>query len=250
MNNNTLLLTGTIDPNVFNKNGNLNKINVYLTDENTRRQQYCSSIEKYIKDSVFCNIVFIENSGSHFNAEQFYQLATAHDKNFEYISHVLEDEQIFEMQLRGKSYGEAELIDFAIRNSELINEVDFVYKVTGRVFLKNSKRILKSKNRKSNEFIVKNSIGWANTEFFKISKVDYFMHLERGLNLMDDYNNKNIERVWYQLMKKSEICVDSFSVFPRLQGIIGSTNNKTYDKTILKYFICDLLCKMKFFRLK
>lgn len=66
---NTLLLTGTIDPNVFNTNKDDKPINVYLTDARERLNQYNAAIERYIKESSFDSIVFAENSGAKFDLE-------------------------------------------------------------------------------------------------------------------------------------------------------------------------------------
>lgn len=77
---NTLLLTGTIDPNVFNTGVDEKPINVYLTDASERLSQYNISIERYIKESAFDRIVFAENSGAKFDAERFELLAEQYGK--------------------------------------------------------------------------------------------------------------------------------------------------------------------------
>lgn len=92
------------------------------------------------------------------------------------------------------------MIDFAFRNSQLLSQASQVYKVTGRAFLTNSKRVISDV---PNQFIAKNKIGWVNTEFFKVDKNDYFTYLATGIDLMDDYKSQNIERVWYKLIKES-----------------------------------------------
>ena len=241
---NTLLLTGTIDPNVFNKNIEDKPINVYLTDARERLKQYNTAIERYIKESTFDSIVFAENSGAKFDSKRFELLAEQYGKKFEYILRVLSKEQIFRMQQKGKSYGEADLIDFAFRNSILISQASQVYKATGRAFLTNSKRVI---SNVPNQFIAKNKIGWVNTEFFKVDKNDYFTYLAVGIDLMDDYKSQNIERVWYKLIKESrgELQAKAFKAFPRLHGVIGSAINKHYDKSKTQYFVCNRIFQHK-----
>lgn len=245
---NTLLLTGTIDPNVFNSSIKDKPINVYLTDARERLNQYNTAIERYIKESSFDSIVFAENSGAKFDSQRFKLLADQYGKKFEYILRVLSEEQISKMQQRGKSYGEADLIDFAFRNSQLLSQTSQVYKATGRAFLTNSKRVISDV---PNQFIAKNKIGWVNTEFFKVDKNDYFTYLAAGIDLMDDYKSKNIERVWYKLIKESGgLQVKAFKAFPRLHGVIGSAINKNYDKSKTQYFVCDLLCAIGYFNIR
>lgn len=64
-----LLLTGTIDSTVYNNVGNK------IVDVNERLLQYESCIERYIKESPFTKIVFIENSGYPFDAKKFIAMA-------------------------------------------------------------------------------------------------------------------------------------------------------------------------------
>lgn len=140
------------------------------------------------------------------------------------------------------------MIDFAFRNSQLLSQASQVYKVTGRAFLTNSKRVISDV---PNQFIAKNKIGWVNTEFFKVDKNDYFTYLATGIDLMDDYKSQNIERVWYKLIKESRgLQVKAFKAFPRLHGVIGSAINKNYDKSKTQYFVCDLLCAIGYFNIR
>lgn len=249
--NAVLLLTGTINPNVFNVNEGMKPINVYLVDKNQRLLQYHESIKNYIIKSAFTKIIFVENTGEFFDANKFIELADQYGKKFEFLYHVMTTEQICLMQKKGKSYGEANLIDYGMKHSSLITDAKVVYKATGRAFLTNSQKILWGGVRHNcSEFIIKNKIGWANTEFFRVNKKDYFEYLQQGINCMDDYSNQNIERIWYGLIKDSKMPVTCFDSFPRLHGTIGSANGKNYDKKKCQYFVCDILCRMKYFSIK
>lgn len=59
-----LLLTGTIDPSVFNNT------NVKITAAQERLEQYVTSIKSYIDTEIFANVVFVENSGAAFPLEE------------------------------------------------------------------------------------------------------------------------------------------------------------------------------------
>lgn len=64
-----LLLTGTIDTKVFNDT------NVVVTDTQERYNQYIETICRYISDSKFDKIVFVENSGYGFPVDTINSLA-------------------------------------------------------------------------------------------------------------------------------------------------------------------------------
>ena len=159
-----LLLTGTIDSSVYNNTGNL------IRDIETRKQQYENAIERYIKETPFTPVVFIENSGFDFNAEYFKAMAAQEGKQFEFISGKVCVEEIVRY---GKSYGDAYLIWEGLQKSELLKEYDFFYKITGRIFLKNAKKICKTRDKYRNEFVVYSGMGWCFTNIFKANKADY-----------------------------------------------------------------------------
>ena len=106
-----LLLTGTIDSSVYNNTGNL------IRNIDERLKQYEMSIRKYITETPFDVIVFIENSGYRFDEFKFQELANKYNKQFEFISGKICKEEILE---HGKSYGDAYLIAEALRRSQLL----------------------------------------------------------------------------------------------------------------------------------
>lgn len=93
-----LLLTGTIDSSVYNNVGN------QITDIRVRLNQYEESIRRYIKETPFDPIVFIDNSGYQFDEERFKKLAEKEGKEFEFIKGSICVEEIIK---KGKSYGDA-----------------------------------------------------------------------------------------------------------------------------------------------
>lgn len=240
-----ILLTGTIAPDYFRRGGG-KSINVGLSDALIRLQQYETAIRKFILKSVFTDIVFIENSGYAFDSASFEKMAQTAGKRFEFIYLKMEPEQINQMLNRGKSYGEALLIDFAMKNSKLISEFNEVYKITGRIFLENSRSVVRLGREHRNEFIVvwPPNPDWVRTEFFKINKEDYFSVFENSFELCEDLKSNSgncIERVWFRLAKKSNVHFDTFGIYPRLSGQRGSSlKNERYDEPwidILKWNI-------------
>lgn len=236
---NSILLTGTIDTSKF---GNTN---VKLIDTNQRLNQYENAISNYIADSAFNNIIFVENSGYKFDYEKFNLLASKYNKNFEFIQVETDIEKTKNL---GKSYGEAILIKEGIEKSKLLRNQKYIYKVTGRIFLKNSKQICKTRENNKSEFIVFNKSHWCNTMFFKVKKDDYEKVLKDAYLYCNEQKGKDIESVYYDLLIKSDIQVKSFSKYPDLTGIIGTTGEK-YDREKWKMFIKNILIKFGFYTL-
>ena len=259
-----LILTGTINPDVFKTTEK--SINVKLTSAEERLNQYKSAIRRYIKESLFTDIVFVENSGYDFDTQEFVDAALQNDKRFEFIRMELSETQISKMLKKGKSYGESLLIDYAIRNSTLAKDYDEIWKVTGRLYIKNINKIIAHSTKGVNEAICNNPRHfiqykqawpgkWIHTEFFKITKADYLKYFENNWELCDDYKDMIgwraqhcIEQVWYQIAKDNSIRLKNFYEYPDIDGINGSANIK-YDTPFLQLTVKNLLCKAGFYSL-
>ncbi len=242
MKRNAILLTGTINPKVFFQE----KTSVYLIDEAVRLKQYEERINQYILKTDFDDIIFIENSGYPFDFESYQKIAKKKSKRFEFISMKPNMDKVREL---GKSYGEAELIDYAMKNSQLIKEHDIVYKITGRIFIRNWRKILRTKYNGKNEFISINKADWCKTDFFKVYKNDYLQCIYGIGQKCNEKEGIDLEKAYYHQLKKSKIEVTSFKVYPRLEGIFGTTGQR-YDKPIWKIIIFNLLIKFKYFNVK
>lgn len=260
----TLIMTGTINPNAF---GRGKMPNVSDDEVKARLRQYEEAIEAYIELSSFTDIVFVENSCFEIDTQKYIDMALSMNKRFEYLPMVLTPQQTSNMLQKGKSYGEALLIDFAMKNSMLVSEVEEVYKVTGRVFIRNSFDIIKGSRRGTSQFIVKNprkliqhKEPWyqetMNTVFFKVTKKDYFLAFDGGWTECDDYTAgrgtpvNNIEQIWYRRAKNINLNIECFSVYPDFHGTQATTTGHPYDESSVKRYLRTALCKMGYYSLK
>lgn len=239
-----ILLTGTID--VSNSSGGVNYVVINNTLE--RLKQYESAIEKYIKLSSFDRIVFVETSNYKFDESRFSSLASSYNKRFEYITFQGDYEKVKE---KGKSYGEAEAILYGIKNSKLLENEETIYKGTGRIFLRNSKKIVKHKDKIRNEFISFSKIDYGRcvTWLFKFNKSDYLKYFADCQYQCNESIGKDIEKVFFEIIVDNNIEQKPFNQYPRMNGIIGGLGIK-YDKSFLKYKIFDILLKTGFFTVK
>ena len=259
-----LILTGTINPNVFKTAEK--SINVKLTNEEERLNQYKTTIRKYIEESLFTDIVFVENSGYDFNTQEILDISLQHKKRFEFIRMKLSQTQISSMLNKGKSYGESLLIDYAIKNSNLVKGCNEIWKVTGRLYIKNINKIVANSVEGVNEAICNNPRRfikyrqawpgkWIHTEFFKITKTDYLKYFDKNWELCDDYKDMVgwrsqhcIEQVWYKIAKDNHVQFKNFYEYPNIEGILGSMNTN-YELSIKQQIIKNGLCKIGFYSL-
>lgn len=234
------LLTGTIDSGVFQNTGN------QITDIQIRLEQYERSIEKYIRESVFTTIVFAENSGYPFDVYKFEKMALLYKKDFEYVAC---PSYVEETVKGGKSYGEARLIEDALKNSELLKDKTVIYKLTGRIFLRNSKEICKTYSKHRNEFIVYDSKKWCFTNIFKFTKEDYLKYWENIYLNCNEKEGRDIEREFFKIIGcgvEKGLDVGSFGVWPYFDGIQGATL-EPYSGNVLERVLRTILCKMRCF---
>lgn len=235
--NYTVLLTGTIDASVYNNVGNR------ITDISERLKQYEESISLYITSSAFTNIVFAENSGFPFEFNKFSELAELNGKKFEYIKcpSYIEDGIKY-----GKSFGEMMLINDALEKSLLLRRCEIFYKLTGRIFLYNSNKIVKTYGRHRNEFLVISNQQWCYSNIFKVAKEDYIKYFSDSYTDLKK-NKRDIEFTYFGRVKKAYengADIGSFNTWPHFGGIMGTTLTP-YTGSWRGRCYHSLLCKMK-----
>lgn len=235
-----LLMTGTIDTSTFNNTG------VVVTNTLDRLNQYEKAIETYIRYSDFEYIVFSDNSGYKFDYEKFKNMAQDYNKEFEFISL---PGYYNETLNYGKSYGESRLITDTINKSTLINDKDVIFKVTGRVYVKNINKLIKKMRKYDNVFISYNKSKYVLTSFFKVKVSDYNRILSDAYNDCNDNIDMNLESVYYKRLLKIKSRVKCFKYYPDLDGIIGGFGFK-YNKPKWNLFIRNILIKLGFFSIR
>ena len=228
-----VLLTATIDPSVYSNVGSV------ITDAGERLSQYESSLCAYIEKSAFTDIVMAENSGYPFDKEYFSKLARKYNKRFEYLNCPCYKEETTEY---GKSYGESRLMNDALEHSRLLADAATIYKVTGRVFLKNSRGIVKTINKHRNEFLIVDKYKWCYTHVFKFNKEDYLKYFAGAYERMPK-NRINLEHNYYAIIEEhfEELDIGCFDVWPYVLGRHGTTG-ASYTSSFKGRIYHDCLC--------
>ena len=221
----SLLLTGTIQPFVEVQYNNIEK----------RLSEYVQTIEKYITQTDFDFIVFAENSGYDCinEMEKLSNIALNNNKRFEFVHcHGGVDK-------RNMSTGEASCMREALTNSCLLKETDYIWKSTGRVFIRNANTITKDHE---NHFLYSRRYNSLQTYFFGCEKARLLCMLQQSV--IDDMSNDCIEYAWmrYYIKNKMNFTIIPFSAFPDAIGIRSS--GELYSMSRAKLLACNCLLKL------
>ncbi len=200
----TLLLTGTIKPN----NNGIQRSTVLSNDKyfdpEYRLWEYFSTIQYYINTQLFDKIIFCENSNYHFNNWALLE-QLAYDKGVQ-----LELLQFYGDEISIKkywyAYWEAEIFDYAFKNSQLLQQSTSWYKVTWRYIVKNIDQIINYHQKWSITIFFYKGWGLAQfgvtTAFFKTTQAFYEEHLyKKAVKYIKDTNTRFLESVFYLLLK-------------------------------------------------
>jgi hypothetical protein len=189
----TIILTSTVYINT-------KKSHLYQTDPNERIQTYIKSVLQWINNTNF-NIVLVENSGYLFE-----ELRMKQNNRFEIIT--FKENELTEATylLNNDSKGASELfsINYAFRNSKIINDSQFIIKVTARFFIPELENYLKIYNLNMVDCLSQNNpdrcemVGCHYKHFNTI----FNMYL---LNEKNEYNH-HVEDIWkYRISKYSNV---------------------------------------------
>lgn len=226
-NNIVLLITGCVTPSA-------DMPFLVLKDPIERRKQYIDSIKFYINYTPIIKIVFCDNSNAESEPE-LEVLAKVNNKEFEWLSFMGNQK---ESEIKGKGYGEGEIIDYAIEHSRFIKKESYLVKITGRLIVKNLSLLLNHISLKKGYFfpIYK---GFVDTRIYMMPKKIYS---EFFINLylhVDDVKGRYLECVFAECIKKEKIKYKRFIVAPIVGGISGTSG--TIHKEDFRIWIYDTI---------
>ncbi|HEY5369706.1 MAG TPA: hypothetical protein VIJ75_12010 [Hanamia sp.] len=229
-----ILLTATIEPvrdMIFTK----------LVDVDLRRKQYIDAIEFYLKMTDAC-ILFIENSGT--DISNFF-IGNINYSRLEFLTY-LESEDIKNL---GKGFGEMRILEHAFKESKFIKNADFIYKITGRLIVKNINSFLKMAIKDHSEIIAivdfKREFTFSN---FFIFTPQFFMKFFISYKLViDDKKNLFFEHALTYAICDLINCngkIEFLNLLPQIKGYSGTSNKKIK----IKYYWIKNYLKYKFFK--
>jgi len=203
--------------------------NTSLTDAKQREMQYIDSISFFIKESPMTKIIVCDNSGYRY-PQSLYSMAALQHKKIELLSFNGNKELVARY---GKGYGEGEILEFVLSNSELIKQVEGFLKITGRFKLVNITRLLQHASHGENYFMpvsllrprwmvprearrcVDVRVYYVTTAFFR----EVLLTAYRKVADQDIYF---LEHAYHDALAMQPGAVRCFSTAPEMTGISGT----------------------------
>lgn len=199
------------------------------SDPKTRQKDYLKSLTKWYKTGL--PIVFCENSG--YVLDEIRNFADCGVEILQY------KEPDFPLYL-GKGYGEVSIITYAAENSNIINDSDFVIKVTGRYFIENINKIVEKLKRYPDTFImvdIEKELRWADSYCFACQPKFISKYLSKYLELINDSEGFYMEHALARATLKA--VSDGYRwrphpAKPLIDGVSGTSNHSCKINLFLK----------------
>lgn len=210
-----LLLTGCINPNGMAFTS--------LTDATIRLKQYQTAINFYLKNTSY-PVVFAENSGTSLNNLYNTKISTNRLELLSFCGNKSKD--------KGKGYGEAEIIEYALNKSSIIascKDKCSIIKITGRLIISNVKELIDNKflfqDNKSIVASYNSDFSFVDTRII-IAPINFFSSFIEHKNDIDDRTNTFFENVFSDSIKhNSQYRYYPFYIEPQIKGQSGTTGN-------------------------
>ena len=234
-----LLITGTI-----NVDSDLAFVSLKETEE--RLEQYIYSIKYAIQNyEEITHVIFCENSGYNYNYDFLYDIAEKYGKSLTVLSFEGNSKMV---ALKGKGYGEGEIIRFALENDRILFDSQCFYKLTGRLVVENMNNVMK-KTKEENAFFAcnyKKNQRFVTTHFYKVNTAFYKKELMSSYMRVNDKIGFFLEHVFFDVLRGLNI--KSFGVLPIINGVSGTTGN-SYKGSFMKIVLNRILLKMGHFNI-
>lgn len=243
-----LILTGTIDPGnmIFTNRNNINE----------RMQDYIKSLKYWLnnnKDGYFNKIIFCENSGYDLS-EIKESLVSLSNKN-EVVFFQWSDNH--KWTGLGKGYGEAKMLEYLNQEAyELIQEHDYIVKVTGRLYIPNINRVFNKKDEKMGVSIIHHRLKqikdennmFVDSRLFCIASACFSEFIKDFSNDINDNNGVYFEHVlasrihYFNRMNKKTTNI--FKELPFYIGYSGTSGQKLNSiKSTIKFHLKNSMYK-------
>jgi len=178
-------------------------------------------------------IVIADATGSYLLDNNEVILLNQMGVNVEQISYKQNNDLI---KIKGKGYGEGELINFAINNSVLLKKQKSFFKCTGKVYCRNFDAITEMINQNKLDSIFWRHLGegdsiqlWADMRFFYTTH-DFFEDNLLPAYLKSDDSKASIEHFCYEVLNTK--LKSAKGLRPQLSGFAGGSGKRYFDSSL------------------
>lgn len=208
-----ILLTACINPDgmAFTK----------LTDPDERKKQYINAINYYVSNTTL-PIVFVENSNTDISLLFDATIRSGRLEMFTFKGN--------KDKVRGKGYGEAEIIDYALNHSKIIDEASILIKITGRLVIYNVMKLVTSRNsfclNRSVQCTVNSEFSFADSRIL-IAPVAFIKQILVERLKINDSKHVFFEHILLKIIKEEHsFYYFPFILEPQITGMSGSTGEQ------------------------
>ena len=209
-----ILLTACVSPSGMS--------HTVLQNPETRAEQYKKALDFYINETNV-PIVFCENTMYDMSPEYKQYIDSG---RLEYLTF---DGNNYDIN-RGKGYGEALIMGYAINHSDIIRNSKYVIKITGRIIISDIKRYLSSPLYLLDNLFRSNIKPKFISTYLFIARpklLQQFIEKYQELIWEDHPTNDLIEHHWYRALTKdpqfNNTIYIPFLIIPKVIGISGTT---------------------------
>ena len=232
-----LIITACIQP-------NQNQRYLSLKNVEERLHQYIACIEFYLAHSPFHHIVFCDNSN--YTIEEtavLMQKAKDAGKSLEMLRFMGNSDLVAKFSTKG--IGEDEIMDYVLTNSILVSRAKTIIKVTGRLLITNTKKLVDGFCYGKNYFLrdIYSDTRSLDTRFFAMDVNSYNLLLRRCYERTNDYD-MSYERVFFQLLQGR---YSSFCCYPRFVGRSSGVGTNYGAEPKAKLYLFDVFCSLGVF---
>ncbi len=228
-----IVVTGTVAPRSDQRS-------LKLVETEERLWQYKNALEKLILAEPNAKIVFAENSGYGKDGfEDMVRLASEHSMKLEVLSFSGNHEAVVN---QGKGYGEGEILQYVLENSQLVKGEKNLLKITGRLTVDNIAKIVRCIRSDRVYFNVPNihRKEFYDTRMYAMP-VDVFKNFfKEEYKKVHDSNGYFLELAYTDAALRNGLHVYNFPSYPRIVGVSGSSGTK-YEYTEWKSKIRDFI---------
>jgi len=194
-----------------------------VSDKDVRMQQYLKALDFYLERTDY-PIIFAENSNTDISHLYCQAIESGRLEVLTFAGNTNKE--------KGKGFGEAMIIEYALDHSKTLTEKSVVVKITGRLIIENIADILSvSFPLQSNGSVVcafNADMSFPDSRIF-IAPVPFLRSFLADKEQMNDYENVFFEHVLARNIFNGDYPYAPFWVEPFITGVSGSTGQEYYS---------------------
>ncbi len=192
-----------------------------LADPAERLALTLRGIERWLRTPTIESLVIVDGSGVDYSS-QLDELNRSTQKHLEFLAFQNNAELV---RVKGKGYGEGEIVLHALKHSRTLSSADAFAKCTAKLYVRNYAKCLRAFNgRFACGVYGKNSIRCLDTRFYISSREFWLKHFSQDHLRVDDPHGYYIEHSYLDRLRENKIGGFTLPIPPWIEGRSGSDN--------------------------